>query len=790
MPESRRLIKLALKKTRYLFGTLPIFLLKGLFPFVSRKAFETKHYFSCFRILFPLPLVFRPAFLSAFFLAFLAAQAEFCLFSEKAEAAEIPPLQTAQASQESPTSESLAPILVTAGKFKEEELKLPMSLSVVTSDEMEKRGIGKSLDLSRDIPNFNFTDAGLPIFNLVNIRGMGSSSTMISPSVNYFLDGVPVQQRIFDFRFTDAERIEVIRGPQSSLYGLDSVAGVVNVQTFDPDFEKSGYAKAKFGDMEEAELSLMAEGPLSKSVAARIAGSFYNKGGSVKNVLFNPDGSILSSKREIGSEKYGAISGKLRYLGEKTELLFSGGISHDKFHHTTGLFLDDPEFPRNAFNPAPESEIRTNRLGIRADRDFGSFILTSQTGFSYYDLSMTADILDGLLSSAQTGAPPFAFQAEGLNVRKITEDSWQLSEELRLTKESQGGARTLIGLFFLYSDFKSKTDITSLSMPNGAYEGRQKNLNLALFGELRIPLSEIFSFNLGLRGTHSGQDFSGVFSGRNGARPLFTEEGSLKENFVTGKAGLSAALGRKSSVFLSLARGEKSGAYPFYNPVAAMGIPQKPYESSKVWSGELGFKTESQNGALKANLSLFYNDVKKEQLFTYNPSAGRISVQNADTRSYGLDAEFKVSPLSFFSLAGNLALLEAEIKKAPSNKALEGLKTPYSPKLSFGLSAQFHKPIRLLSNPGEFFARWEVKRVGEREIDPANSRTLPSYAIHNLRIGYSSQKIDLILFAENLFREKYAYSGFLSGTRADGTTVIGAVPGGDFSAGIGIKYKF
>ncbi len=130
--------------------------------------------------------------------------------------------------------ETLAPLVVTARKFAEPLQQVPFGITAVSRSDLQNRHIQTSQELYRWVPNLQFSDTGLPFASLLNIRGIGSSSALISPSVNYYVDGIPVPTRVADFRFLDLERLEVLRGPQGTLFGLNAQAGVVNLITTEP----------------------------------------------------------------------------------------------------------------------------------------------------------------------------------------------------------------------------------------------------------------------------------------------------------------------------------------------------------------------------------------------------------------------------------------------------------------------------------------------------------------------------------------------------------------------------
>ena len=688
----------------------------------------------------------------------------------------------------------LGPITVTARQIEEPIQTVPFGVTAVTREDLQDSGIDDTRDLYRSIPNFNYTDVGLPQSNLLNIRGVGSSSTFLSPSVTYYVDGVPLPARAFDQQFLDVERIEVLRGPQGTLFGQNAQAGAVNIITAEPTDRPTFEVGGEYGTFDAYRVTATASGPIANRAAGRLHGTFYDRDGDIRNFLFTDPITVASDDRTIRERTLAAVSGRLRAdLGEDTSASLAGRFQRDRRQPTTGLLLDDPDFPRNALDPRPENDVDAGGGALTVEHFVGDIRLTSITGFQAYDLSQSADITDGFLAGATSGRPPFVFSPAN-SLRRIDEDLTQWSQEVRGDGETAGGLLWVGGISGLYSDFTSVTDITSPRLPNGTYSADVERFNLAAFGELTIPVTDRLRLIGGLRFTHETNDFNGQFTGRAGGAPgvaAFTESGETEDTLVTGRVALSYDVTPDLTAFATIGRGAKAGGFPFFNQSAAFGIPSEPFESSSTLSYETGVRGTLLASRLGVSASLFFNDTTDEQLFTFNPIAGRFEAENADTRTYGAELELTGRPIDGLSLSGSVALLQTEVTEAATGSAVrDGNEVPYAPEVAASLAGAYLLPAISVGLPGDFVFRAEYQYVGSREIDPANTARLDSYDLVNLRVGLNTERFDIYAFGRNLIDEEFAVSGFLAGTSPSGSAVIGGVPGSPRTFGVGARIRF
>lgn len=690
--------------------------------------------------------------------------------------------------------QTLDPISVTARRYEEPIQKVPFSVTAIAGEALRDQSIRDSRDLYRSIPNFNFTDTGIPESSLLNIRGIGSSSALISPSITYYIDGVPLPQRAFDIRFLDLARIEVLRGPQGTLFGQNSQAGAISLTSNDPVKERAFEIGAEYGSYNLRQISATANGPIGDRITARVAAQVYGTDGDIPNVLFASPTSPTYSGGMLRQQTLGAVSGKVNVdIGPETKATLAGRFQTDRQRPTTGAWVGSSGFPQNSLNPAPQNDLDSGGGALTIVHDFGGAKLTSLTGFQAYSLGLKADITDGFLSGALTGLSPFAFSAQNA-IRNIGENLTQWTQELRIDGETTGKIRYVAGVSGLWSSFFSATDVRSPALANGNYAATQSTANLAAFGEITVPIVDRLRGFIGLRFTHELKNFNGIFLGSPGgppAMPYFAQFGSVNSDFVTGRGGFSYDITADLSAYATVARGEKSGGFPFYNQNAATGVASPMFKPSSTWSYELGVRGHVLDRKLRVNMAAFLNDTTDEQLFTFNPVAAQFSVTNANTRTYGSELELAATPLTGLTLSGALALLNAQVTKAPANSGVSvGNVVPYAPTITASLAAQYERPMEVGRLSGNLFGRVEYQYVGSRQIDPANSYALDPYSVVNLRAGWMAQTFDVYAYANNLFNAEYVQSGFRAGGSPQGQIVVGGVPGLPLVLGVGGRLRF
>ncbi len=694
----------------------------------------------------------------------------------------------AQESAQNQNESELETITISADSAEGPDFTQPLARTIINHQELQQAQISDTKSLVPHIPNLNFSDFGLSFANTINMRGVGSSSALIAPSVKYYVDGVPLPARMFDMPFGYIEKIEVLRGPQGNNGGLNAQAGAINITTKDPSRHLVRSWGATIGSYGQKQTELSVEGSINQQIRGLFAAKIYDYDGDIRNISWSAPNVVSSNERNLRSRFYGTLNGKLIFETENAGILIiSAAWQKDRQRPTTGLWLDNPQYPRNAFNPRPKLESQTAYISAKYEQNLGSADLTTISNLYYYDTKMKADIIDGFIGNAQTNLPGFLFQAPDVNVRRINEDNLQASHEMRLHGLTVNNIEWQVGTMALWSRFQSTTDIVSQSLPNGGYKGITNTTHLAVFGETKIEIFERLNWIMGLRLTNEIKDFDGRFIGHKAARSEFYDHSKENDTFLTGRTGLTFNISDNAIIYSSLARGEKTGGYLFYNQFAAFGVPLSPYKNSTTWTYEAGIKAKNIAGFFDISTAAFYNDIKDEQFFTFNPFFDRVFVENANTHSYGGELESVIHPIDNLKFGLNLALLQTKITSGHS--LIRGNEVPYSPKLSTLIYGEYKRDFNLWAQ-GEAFARLEYSYTGKRMIDPANSRQLDAYGLINLHLGWQNETWEIFGDIENIFNKTYVSSAYQAGQNRMAQPVFAGIPGIGRSFSVGMKVKF
>ncbi|MEM1044996.1 MAG: TonB-dependent receptor [Pseudomonadota bacterium] len=682
----------------------------------------------------------------------------------------------------------LDPIIVNARKIEEEIQRIPFGITVFGPDSIADRNIGEVNDFARDTPGLNAVDVGLRGGNIPNIRGVGSffPQSPDDASVPVFIDGVPLPVRAQDRELFDVQQIEVLRGPQNSLYGRNAQAGAINITTVSPTFEPSFEARGEFGNQQHRQISAIASGPLTETLAGRIGAQFRSRDGDI------PDLSLGDSARD---QELTNATGKLLWVpGDATDVTLA--VRYGKYDEqpTQGVWGEDPDFPRQFLDTAAELQTETIGAGLTVRHDFGGVNLTTVSGLQRYNSVYRTDDSDGLAFSSLFGLPPVFFNNPNVDFRRLEDTDLQLSQEVRLDGELENGTRWVAGINVFRADFDFDVIFNSSSLPLfGDFANQFTTTSVAGFGEVTVPLSDRMRAIAGLRYTYEVKDFDGTFVDLSQAGPIAraTESDSETFNLVTGRAALSYDILPDLTGFVSVARGAKSGGFQLLDTDVTRGFAQSRFDSAFTWSYETGVRGVLFDGIWDVSASAFFNDTKDEHVQVFDFTTFEANIQNIDTQTYGIELETTVRPVTGLTLTGGVALLDTEITASEDPTVQKGNEVPFAPQVTFNIAGQYDHSVKLMGTDGKVYGRVEYQYVGSRTVDPQNSFDLESHDLVNLRAGWKTDNISVHAFVTNLFDESYAETAFLFGNSVvTGNRVSLANPGQPRLFGVGAKVRF
>ncbi|WP_051362359.1 TonB-dependent receptor [Solimonas soli] len=672
--------------------------------------------------------------------------------------ATIPVPDAAPASPATPAADAadldaVQTIVVTARKREELLSEVPVSIQAYTGDTLEQAGVGTVKDLTRLTSNFNLIEAQQPGVVLINIRGIGQIRMGEAP-IAVVVDGVQsnipneITQELFD-----VERIEMLKGPQGSIYGRNAEGGAINIVTRQPTNDFSGRLKGTWGNGDDQRVSAQLSGPIVDDVLLfRIAGQYRDFGGLINDETLN---------QKVDDEHAKSVRANLLFI-PTDRLTFSltgtyddiraGAAYYVPYSLLRGLGQD-----RDISDPKPvildHKGLGTRRIeevSLRADYDAGFAKLSSVSAYSKLDSYLSED-LDYLPLPLLT-----AIQ---------TVDNKAFSQELRLTSNDSGALHWLLGGYYLSVDRETLTqpyiaqDLTDalglpFSIPFVNKHFADSNHSYAAFGHLDYDISRAFQASLGLR--YDIDDRHQVSLLSDGAvndatfrslQPQFT----LSYTFDTPPNGLI----QHFMPYATVSKGFRSGGF---NPTDKVG---RQYKKEELWNYEAGFKSQIGKRSF-FNASFFYMDIADRQVYTLDLLTVSQLIANPIPKSHvaGLELELSTQPIRHLQIGAGFGLLRSRIDSYdPSVYAntvargdFDGNQLNQVPGYSYNAYIEYHQPIAAL----ELIGRGEINGSGGDyywEIDNEDKRA-PQHFV-NFRLTLKGEHWSLAGFVDNAFNERY-----------------------------------
>lgn len=656
-------------------------------------------------------------------------------------------------------------IIVTAQKREQNILDVPVAVTALGSDLLERANIEDLEALEHFVPGMTRSSNSISRFARTFIRGVGSLqiATASDSSIGYYIDGVAVPRFAQGTRLFDLERVEVLKGPQGTLFGRSAQAGVINITTKRPGDEFDAKASIEFGSRDHLDYLATLSVPVSERFAFRVGAARKTQDGFLDNpVNSGLDGGIennnISGSLYFDVSDNFTIQGGVQYLGEESD------------YPTQGAFRrgDDRVFGKDTNN----NELTGLRSYLTMDWDFGPAVLTSVTGYYTVENDLLTDDTDffdvgGFLPPAFANDPTIDFS-------DWFDKEREFSQELRLRGVTDSGIDWLFGANFFVNDYDGNFVNNDFFAGGGILDGvrdhRVDRIGYAVFADASVPVSEKATFSAGLRYSYEEQEltldyvplnfnFPGAFGVQLAS---FQDRQERDYDAVSGRAALSYAINDQTNLFLSYSRGYKPGAYPVFGLGTAIGVQLTPLNETKINAYEIGLKALSSDGRFGGGVSFFFNDVKDEQVAAASPANPLVVIfENADVDSFGVEFEGTFEPVEGLLLTANFAYTNSEIKTATTTIPA-GTQFPRVPKYAGGAAVQYTIVNPVPNVQMDIIPRIDVAYVDERthpSSAPSGIGVMDSYALVNGSLAFEFENFALSVIGENLFDEDYELSG-------------------------------
>ncbi|GGH01662.1 TonB-dependent receptor [Mucilaginibacter phyllosphaerae] len=659
------------------------------------------------------------------------------------------------------TNKRLDEVVVTAQKREEDAAQVPFSITVLSAKQVQDYNIRNLKDITAIVPNLYSANPG-DNRNVTGIRGIATTS--YDPAVATYIDGV--NQFGLDTyipQLFDVDRIEVLRGPQGTLYGRNAMGGVINVLTKQPANTLTGFAEASYGSYGQQRYSLGIRVPLVKNKLFLGAAGLYDGFNGFYTNLFN--NSKLDKQHSFTGNYY------LKYLASQSFALTLNIKNYANRNYgpfaLSGSPADALSIPfkvnQNATTKMVDNIFNASLSANYTGRNF-NFISSStyQQNYRYYTTPIDGDFspLDAV-SVINNYGPKF-------NQVKVGTQEFRFA-----APASAANWKWTAGVYGFYRYSPSKvgthfgadaaavgspiTDFTSINT------NTERNYGAAVFGQIVYVITPQWDITAGLRYDyeHKKATVKGEFQ-PDGADAITTQaDTSSTANFkaITPKLSLAYHISPNNNLYVTYSRGFRAGG------ISQLGSdPSQPplfsYKPEYSNSYEAGSKNTLFNNRLTLNLSLFYVRVNNAQVPTLILPAAIVVTKNAGRlNSYGAEAELAASLFKGLNLFYNFGYTHArygnlQVPNQGSILNLNGNRQVYTPDVTSMLAAQYGY---LLGNNThtKLIARGEWRYLGKQYYDLANNIGQGAYSTFNARLGLSTTRFDAFVWGSNLADKRY-----------------------------------
>lgn len=663
-------------------------------------------------------------------------------------------------------------IIVTATKRSEKLQEIPISLSAIGGDALSKQRVTQIDELVSKVPNLQLTSTvgdNTPIFALRGVSMSDYSLNQASPVATYYDEVYKGNLAFLGVALFDLERVEVLRGPQGTLYGKNTTGGAVNLISRAPRLEEtSGYFNAGYGNYNRIDVNAAVNLPLGDKAAARIAATYSNADGWFKNQL--PGKADLASVREYG------IRGSLLLEPSDGVRFVLRASTTNQDGRNYGVWAQ------------PESlwRIGLKRNQIRAENDDRREARTYSVA-----LTSTVDISDALAITSVTswdkGRLSFREDSDGSERQILTapyfDRATQFAQDLRLTSDFDGPFNFILGAYynreklFNSSAYEIGTDVDSDGLPGVTYldcqltgfEGcifrnrfDQLKNSYALYSDMSFAITDALKLRGGLRYTHdkgTQSDFVGTQSGPDGvlvATIIPSTTLRYSANNLSGKLGLDYKAADDVLLYASYSRGYRApsfNAQAFFDPrELSVAKPEK------IDAFELGAKTQFADRRITLNMAVFQYNYSNQQFLNYDGATGVQTLLNVPkSRIRGGEAELTAIASDRITFRGSLGVLDTKIVRGSiSGTDIAGNELLNAPALTFGAGADL---VVMDSSSGKLSLHGDVAYSGSQYFEIFNTPRLKqkSYALLSGHIDWESAdgRLSASIWGKNLTNKFY-----------------------------------
>jgi iron complex outermembrane recepter protein len=723
----------------------------------------------------------------------------------------------------------LEEVLVTAQKRTESLQDIAVSVTAINPQDLEIMGIQDSADLTKASASLTYTEAGSKQESSFRIRGIGTSvySISVEPSVAVVIDNISQIQAGQAFtNLVDVERVEVLRGPQSTLFGKNASAGLINVVTKKSSNDLEGFVEASYTDDDEVRVKGSVSGPMGDTLGYRLTGFYTDFDGYAENLHLN--------NADINGKEAQGFRGRLDWVPtEDLEInliayssseeddcctpthrrvdpgaLFAGFVPFELMNPLTtpSKSNQDPETDH-----PPVSETDDQGFSLQADWRVGEHTLTSITAVNDWEYEFTED--------QDWSGFDFSNFLPFLPSGGIVANSWTetelVSQEFRLLSPSGGSWEYMVGLYYADAETNRVYENT-FPLTFTSWDATTSTETLAAFGQLTWRMTDDTHLTLG--GRYNDEEYTVDYLSENPAGGTISDYSDKDTDDVfLGRLALQHFLNDESMLFASVTQGYKGGAFE-----VGGGDDIEPIDPETSLSYEIGAKTTLLDRRLQFNITGFYStyeDYQAQRSVFVNNELRTTLTNVGELESKGVEIDSVALLGEHLTLTFGLAWIDATIEEYPGANCypgqteeqgcvelipgdrstrvqdLAGKDLNNSPEWKFNLGARYDIPFSSLPFDGFITGAYFWQDELNFSISNNPDTIQDSYGIANFSVGITERennRYSASLFVNNAFDEEYASAiADLSPIYGDTKTLMHHLPrGSERYAGIRLRFGF
>ncbi len=641
----------------------------------------------------------------------------------------------------------------------------PLSVSVVTGTEMRNRSITDIKEFSSWVPNFFMPDYGSKLTSPVYIRGIGSKIN--APSVGLYVDGVPYfEKSAFDFDLAEIAGVEVLRGPQGTLYGRNTMGGIINIHTRSPFTYKGTTIKGGLGNYADRSLGMSHYGKANDTFGYAVSGDYSHLGGFFTN-------QYTGKKADESDAGSGRVRLEWRPAGPWTFQLQSSVDYSDQGGYPYALVDSFTRKPGEVnYNDYSSYKRLISTSGLTLGYIGNGFSLNSQTAFQY----LTDE--QGIDQDFTTAHIYFARQDQTQRM---------LSQEINLKSNTGSNYQWLFGAFGFWQgvdnevilEYKAQQYETDKLYDNPTY-------GIALYHQSVIDnlLTDGLSLTLGLRYDHekASTDYIAYKQTVDTRTQTDTYSHELKFDQLTPRIVLQYLFPSTQTLYASVTKGYKTGGFN----TSFERDEDRSFKPEYSWNYELGSKLHFFDNLLRAEIALFYIDWRNQQIYQVLPSGRGQMLKNAGRSfSEGVEASLQANPLNGLMLQAGYGFTYAKFKDYRQSEKVDYSDNylPMAPAHTLSLGADY-----TLSSVGPGIDRLtfslSYNGTGKFYWNDNNKVSEPYYGILNGRIAATLGAVTLAVWEKNIGQQDY--NAYYFETSGKGF----AQAGKPFTCGVDLSFHF